>query len=366
MSFLVKYPTLFILLFEHHLVLGEIYCVKDDNIYFKDQCAFTGIFTNESNPYFQPSAFEEDPVNVSSVIVRRSILPLLTDEFCTVFPNLKKLTVDESSLNRIQDGALSSCKSLTHFSINDNDVTEVSPHLFTNNPNITGINFSSNKLTFLDVKIFEPTKKVLHVGLSNNLLVHFDFRAMPLLQQLKLFWINDNNLLDFDEFAVLEKLPNLRDFRIEDNLLECRNLKLVLEVFKDTNVTITKIDNPRERSPRFLTQLEDGIVCLNRTEHLRASSYYLNEIQVGASSKNLSCLDDRQPDNIEKHFDHVIFIQFVSITLIFCSISMVIWHGIYWRKIVKLLFGDNAEYYYCNYFPANPQNVRKEFVKTND
>lgn len=148
-------------------------------------------------------------------------------------------------------------------------------------------------------------------------------------------------------------LPNLSDFGFDGNLLECRNLKLVLEAIEDINITIKKRTNPRERSPTFVTQLESGIQCLNRTEHFKASSYYLNELQIAAN--NVSCSDKSQPETKEQEY-HMIIIQFITTILILCCITLIIWHGVYLRNTVNFFFGDNGDYCYCNYFRENVQN----------
>lgn len=358
-DYLIKI-TWFIILWERHLVLGEVYCKY---LYFG--CRFTEIVTNETHPYFQPTSRNPHPLNISLIFVQNSRLPILTDELCNVFSNLLRLKIQVSTLKRIQDGALNACVKLERFSAVHNEITKVSANIFIKNPEITAIDFSYNKLTFVDVKVFEPTKKLVGVNLNNNYLVHFDFRAMPLLQHLETFALVGNNLLDLDDYAVLEKLPNLLYFGFTDNLLDCRNLKLMLGLFNNTNVTIQVATPYRKRTPTFVRQMEEGFHCLNRTEHLKASAYYLNEMRIAAT--NISCPDKSQPKTDEQQYleqHHVIIIQFVSTILICCCITKVIWHGFYWRKTVNHLFDDNGDYYYCNYFRANDQNERSENVET--
>lgn len=352
---LMKLPLLVLLWNGFHLVNGHIYCKTD---FILNNCVFAGILTNETSLYFQPMSLNQHPGDVSTVVVKKSKIPLLTNELCNVFPNLTGLYLTECSLKQFQDGALSSCANLSLFHVNYNDITEIRANLFLNRTTITEIDFSYNKLTYVDVEAFEPTKNLTKLYLHNNFLVFFDFRTMPSLRYLTEMRLDGNNLLDVDEKVVFEKLSNLNSFEINANLLDCRNVKLMIETFKDKRVAfIKRYRSYRERPQSFLVQQEEGIQCLNRTEHVKAFAHYINQMQVATNS--VSCLEKTVPEAEKQFHDHVIIIQFVSAILILCCVSMMIWHIFYWKSIVNSLFYDTGDYYYCNYFPANVQKVGK-------
>lgn len=257
--------TLIYILFEQPLVMGVLKCVMDA----AGDCTFTNVFTNETHPLFHPTSFE-DPSNVSSVAVCHSKVPLMTNELCRAFPNLRTIEMEKVHLKQIQDEALSFCINLSELDITHNNLTEVKPNLFINNPAITKIDFSSNQLTYVDVKVFEPIKNLKYLNLGDNFLVHLDFRAMPLLLSLKRLWIQGNNLLDVDEFAVIQKLPNLKEIAFNDNLFDCRNLKLMIETFKKVNLNVTYVAPIRKTS--YTSQVEQEMHCLSRGEHLKATA----------------------------------------------------------------------------------------------
>lgn len=234
------------ILWKRHLVSSDIYCKEDDSFItydykFNEACTFKGLTTNETHPYFQPTSRYTHPFNVSTVIVEESKIPELTNEFCNAFANLTVLHFEYTTLKRIQNGALSACTKLEEVVLFNNELTEVSSNLFINNPEVIYISFSRNYLQFVNVKIFEPTKKLVRIDLDDNFLVHFNFRSMPVLQHLKVFFITNNNLLDMDEYAVLEKFPNLTKIVVYGNLLECENLKMMFEVFNNTNATVSNL-----------------------------------------------------------------------------------------------------------------------------
>lgn len=355
--------TILVILCEKHLVLGAIKCFKgeeseenyDENavtdpIDESSFCFLIDITTNETFPYFEPTS-TEDPLNVTTIDVRSSTIPLLTSEFCKVFPNTNHLNIFECSLRKIMDGALNLCKNLTHFNIFKNELTEVSPYLFTNNPEMIEISFQFNNLTYLDVKLFEPIQKLVRLILGNNLLIHLDLREMPLLQNLTELYIDGNNLLDLDEQAVVEKFPNLINFAFNENLLECRNLNLLTEVVKDKNITLIGFV-PRKRISPFSFVEEQGMKCLDRNEHLRATTYFFNEIRSGATPKNVSCSVKTERKKNE-NLTHITIIQFVTCGLIFFCVSMLIWHAFYWQVHLSSLVDDKGDYYYCNYVTQN-------------
>lgn len=327
---------------KNYFFLAAIDCIIDDD----NDCVFTEVVINETYPFFQPN--HNDPSNVISVIFSTSSVPILTDELCKAFPNLKQLDMDICSVRQIQEEALNLCANLVSFSININGVTEVSINLFKNNPEITSIDFTNNKLRYVDVKLFEPTKNLLTVDLRGNLLVHFDFYSMPVLQTLNEFYIDGNNLFDIDENAVIQKFPRLNFFSIDNNLLDCQNLKMMIQLFKDNNISIIGSYMPHNRRISFNTKVEEGIQCLDREEHLKVSSYYVNEMLESDTEKNLIC--PYQPPSDTEEGGHLMIVHLVSVILvIFCGF-MVIWHGFYWKRSFNL-FEDKGEYYYSYYEP---------------
>lgn len=127
--------TLVIILCEPHFAEGEVNCVQHGT---SDQqgCIFTGILTNETHPHFIPFDIDLPSLDVTSVAVQHSKIPVLTDELCDMFRGLRKLEIKNNSVKRIQDEALSFCKDLNTFIISENDLTKVSPKLFVNNPKL--------------------------------------------------------------------------------------------------------------------------------------------------------------------------------------------------------------------------------------
>lgn len=328
--------TLFVILCKFYLVHGEVTCFYPQET-DKSTCNFINIKTNETSPYFGPKT-PKDPLNINTIDVRSSLMPLLTDEFCKAFPNLKRLDIMGSVVNRIQQDALSFCKDLTHFIIFKNELTEVSRDLFINKTELIEISFQYNNLTFLHVELFEPTQKLVRLILSNNLLIHFNFREMPLLQTLTELYIDGNNLLDLDEFGVVQQFPNLRNFAFNENLLDCRNLKLVVDVMKEKNITLIEFIH-RKRISTFVTREEEGRQCLDRKEHLRAMAYYLDDVPGGRTPTYAK----------EEQKLHVIIVQFITATLILLCVLMNVWHGFYWRKDLNSMSemaNDKGDYYY--------------------
>lgn len=353
---------LFVALSKPSFVEGAVSCLLETDSSKDFKCIFIGVSTNETHPFFQPSF--KHPAEVLAVEFESSKVPLLTDEVCKTFLNLQSLTMMSSFITRIEDRALSSCTNLTQFIIYGNTLTEVDSNMFRNNPELIEINFGFNRLTYVDVKLFEPTKKLVLLVLSSNLLVHFDFRGMPKLENLEHFNTSYNYLLDVDEFAVIERFPRLSKLILSNNLLECGNLKLMINIFEERNITFAlpkedddKVDPRAKKGSVYKTRKIQTIICLEREEHLKATIDVFKKMRK-ANLDNCSTLtvNTNETQSASEEKLNIIIFQFVSSVLIIFCISMLIWHVIYWQRAVNSIFDDNAEYYYCYYDLANLKN----------
>lgn len=270
-------------------------------------------------------------------------MPLLTGEICKAFPNLKQLDPVECSLYRVEDGALASCHNLFAFKIWSNIVTEVNPNLFINNPDMLYVLFSSNKLTHIDVKMFENTKKLEILDLNNNFLVHFNVGAITKLDKLYTLSINVNNLLDLDENAVVNKFPNLKSLNMEDNLLECRNLEMMIKVFKGKDIDLKQLHGfRRTRSPAYKTRKIDEIECLDREEYFKA---VLEETKrtKGDSCPAVSDMVVLGSGTEDDSNLRIVIVQLISSGLILFCIVFLIWHGFYLRRSLTISEDLNQE-----------------------
>lgn len=293
-------------------------------------CIFESISTNETHPYFQPSF--PDPSKVERISFKNSKMPLLTNEMCLAFPNLKQLDPVECSLKRIEDGALSSCHNLFAFKIWSNVVTEINPNLFMTNPDMIYILFSSNKLTHINVTMFERTKKLEILDLNNNFLVHLDVGRMQKLEKLRSLSINVNNLLDLDENGVVNKFPNLKSLHMEGNLFECRNLEVMIKVFKGKSVDLKELHNYRRPRPSaYNIRKINDIECLDRDGYFKAVLDVFEEVKTSQDNSCHAVLGSDDASNLRI----TVSILTSSGLILFC-IALLIWHGFQSRKSLKI------------------------------
>lgn len=241
----------------HPIVYGAIYCRITPDIL----CQLYDISTNETHPFFQPYSYEESYITryVGAISFDNSTVRLLTTQICRAFPYLWSFDLKNSSLNRIEDGALLACTKLQRFNISGNNVTELNLNLFVSNPNLERIDVSYNKLTQIDMKIFESTKNLKFLYLNNNFLFQLDVVGMPKLERLEQLHLDYNNFLDLNEDALVERCPNLENITLKGNSFECRNLESIVKVFHARNITVD------HRGPHDYTVSESK--CLDRRPH---------------------------------------------------------------------------------------------------
>lgn len=345
--------TFFVILYNPTLILGASLCT---HFPFNSACVFSGVVTNETHIHFQPNS-STDPEEENSIFFVNSSIYVLTDESCDAFPNLRDLEVRSSSLQLIQNDALNHCAKLIRFDISQNNVKQVDPILFKSTPNLEYVGFAANKFTYIDAKLFEPTKNLRFLWLNDNFLVHFDFRRLPKLDKLENVYINSNNLLDLDEDAVVTNLPKVDYVGIGDNLLECQSLEAIMKVFKAANITSGGFYNERSqnRGKFYSTTMFEGIECLTRSEHLKATADNFVTIQEGQCEKSAVLNSTIGEPNDGSQYQ-IIVVQVVSSALILFCIAILTWHGFYWNRTVNGLFDDNGEYYYCNYDFGNQES----------
>lgn len=266
--------TLLVVLLNPVLVFGITICEMDPA---RRTCTFTRVITNVTHPYFHPSF--PDPIKIEEVSVENSKYLVLTDEICKMFPNLKNLQLKQCFLKYINDGALNNCLNLISLDISNNDVTEVNRDLFKSNSKLEGISFSSNKISYVDTKMFTYTKNLISLDLDDNFLVHFDFQCLPILEKVAVFNINTNNLLNLDEKSLFEKFPMLTALGIDDNLLECRSLEILMKVIQEKEVEQLIDFGQRNRIPSYKTNLFEDVECLDDEEHSKAIKDNLGMVQ---------------------------------------------------------------------------------------
>lgn len=321
-----------------------------------DWCSFTSVNTNETHPLFHPSY--DDPTVVHRIDFKSSKMPILTDELCKAFPNLRDFYVVGTNLERITKGALDKCSNLILFDIYGNFVIELDINLFVNNPEMRHIKLSANRLKYVDVRIFEHCRKLEFLYLELNFLVEFDFKNMVKMFGMKEIHLNRNYILAVDENEIVDKFSSLQRIYIEDNLFKCDNLQRMITVFKGNDIQLGYLNVSREKLHN--TRKIEGIECLDRKEYLKVVLDKIRGLKVTNSSINEFLFGIIESElEIKMMNDGVVIVIVQLLTAVFIIICTIMtgYHGYYWNKTFEqIIDGDKGDYYYY-YQPRVPRTA---------
>lgn len=199
-------------------------------------CTFSGIRTTEASPHFHPHASDNDTVHI--VEFTDSVMPVLTNELCKVFPNLKELWADKLSLERIQGDALLDCKKLKYISFWTNKLQGVVEHILVGNQELETVSFQGNYLMAVDGRMFTHNKKLRRLCLADNFLNTLALDNFPILEELEELFVHVNDLTDLDDRELIRKFRNLKDIYIHNNMFNCDLVPRIIDGLRRNNVKV--------------------------------------------------------------------------------------------------------------------------------
>lgn len=199
-------------------------------------CTFTGIRTSESAPHFHP--FASDNHTVEIVEFTDSVMPVLTDELCKVFPNLRELWADKLSMEEITPNALHECKKLTYVSFWTNKLITLDPTIFNGNPELETVSFQLNYLDAIDGKMFKHNQNLQRLCLAENFLRKLPLDQFPILEKLKVLFIQVNDLTDLDELELTRRFRNLKEIYMHNNVFDCDRLRIIIDALRRNNIEV--------------------------------------------------------------------------------------------------------------------------------
>lgn len=271
-------------------------------------CIFSGIRTSEYNLYFNPSASDYNAVH--EVLFLDSVMPILTDELCKVFPNLKVLELCELSIQQIAPKALHACRKLTNINFYDNKLEKLDPNLFEGNPELDYVNFQGTRLREIDGNMFVPTKKLEQLILGDNFLTKVEFDHFPKLEKLEVLDLFANELVDLDEQDLLRKFPSLEEITLHNNLFDCDRLRSIIGALHENYVEIIEWEKNEVERNSHLTTI-DNVECVQRLP---------TEIPFSLTKQSS---DTVVQNDFEVNFMSILFVL-VPVLLVVC-LFIVIW-----------------------------------------
>lgn len=212
----------------------------------KSTCIFSGIRTNRSSLYFNPSAPEN--AMIKTIGFKDSVMPIFTDELCKAFPFIRTLFADDLSMEEVAPNALYACKNLLYVSFHSNKLLKLDPNTFDMNYNLENIILQNNSLTSIDGKMFQSVPNLKHLSVADNYLTDLPLKDFPKLERLTDLDIYVNDLRDLDDKELVQKFPNLKNIFMHNNVFDCNRLLIILLTLTEHKIVIKEWE--REKSIR--------------------------------------------------------------------------------------------------------------------
>lgn len=210
-----------------------------------DWCVFNKISTTELFTQFYPSA--ETPSNVEKVKFQNSRLHTFTNKICERFSNLEELDLKGVLLRKIDSDAFDQCLKLKQLDLSGNHLTEIDTNRFKNNQNLESIDLHGNYLKEMDLSILIGLTSLVFLDVSRNRLQTFSVYKSPKLSLLRELGLQNNELTELNEQTIVQKFPNLETLGIRGNLLQCKRVEEMIQLFEEYDIVTTdEVENSKD------------------------------------------------------------------------------------------------------------------------
>lgn len=237
----------------HSTDVPKVNCANQQNVkemrpYY---CKLENIHVTQTAPKFIPIAAQ--PNNISVVDIYESTLPVFTASgICEAFPNLNRIFVNSLQIEKVENDAFSQCHQLTRIRMDNNTIKSIDAETFANLVQLKELYFFGNNLTFIEAEAFKD------------------------LRELTELWLCHNNFLNLNAEKMIEYMPTLKKILLQDNLIRCDRMAKIIEIFKNSSVTVDAFNDESYVKSRNFTMSEvQGFKCLKPDQYELVINDYL-------------------------------------------------------------------------------------------
>lgn len=208
--------------------------------------------------------YSDNNLLVESIKFEESKFAILDVDFCSIFPHLRRLHINNVSLEVITSDSLVSCSSLEDLNLNHNNLSQLP--IFEGVSHLQRLSLTYNKIQNVkDITVIFEAKKLENLSLEGNFLEEFliqkpystatqKYLSTLRLRNNKLKWLNTTN--------IMFHFPNLTQIYLDGNSFNCTSLEDILKGFRSMNVTVAepvfKVTNDKDQGETEAKQLLEG------------------------------------------------------------------------------------------------------------
>lgn len=204
-------------------------------------CTFSNVVLNSTHYEWQPTS--DIPAGVFVVKFTASKIPVVTNDICKAFPNLVRLEMQSTGIEEIKEDAFHACAGLTILYLYENQIEKLHPNTFLYTVKLQELNFRTNRISKLDhYNLLTNLQDLQEFSCSQNNLTEFSPELIRNNKNLEILGLYSNDLSDIEAEQILDFLPNLVKFHIDDNELSCTRIVEVYKLLQLNGISTTVSD----------------------------------------------------------------------------------------------------------------------------
>lgn len=222
-------------------------------------CTFSNVIRNWTHYAWDPVS--DDPNLVTEVKFTGSKMAIFTSNICQKFPSLKELYLVELGIENVQESAFNGCTELTGLWLNTNHIKVIHRNMFGDTIRLQTLDFHDNQLMKLDFDarelVFENLRELKVLNLSMNNLTEFSSQVINSNRKLEELSLYSNELSDVSAGLIVNHLPNLKRFLLDDNEISCTRVVELNQFLQSKGILNDHLANNKIRYYPQLTVFGD-------------------------------------------------------------------------------------------------------------
>lgn len=224
-----------------------------------DYCFVKLIFTTTEDPNFIVQS--NNSINVGTLIVVDSVIPVLTGEYCKIFPNLDKVMTYNCSVEALDAESFVHCAKLTKLWLMKDEITDLNARMFYHLKNLEELVIDKQKISSIHPEAFVGLGNLKVLSLAEDKLSFIDPEVLLPLKSLNIFSVFGNDLEDLNVERILEIVP-LKYIVIDDNDFPCKQMSVILETLKNANIEVSVTMDLKHKTRSYPISKIDDNVCI--------------------------------------------------------------------------------------------------------
>lgn len=208
-------------------------------------CLLSNVKVSKTRPNFRIRS--PSPDDVRSVFITNSTVPVLINNICNAFLNVRSITAQRIYIEEIREDAFEDCTRLISLDLSDNVIKSLPDRLFQNVISFNYLYLDSNFIKEIPDGLFGAGTALKAFNLNHNRLKEVPVQVLKKFKDLTCLQVHSNDILNFNEKEIVETFPSLQSFEFNNNQLSCDRQFKIQEYLRDLRISFPYTALPRQR-----------------------------------------------------------------------------------------------------------------------